>query len=105
LQLGFPKDYIPFRKDIAPHVILSKDAKYPLVTLDIPPGVIIEGDPMGKVVSLKFSDHDITYAQKFLDLAWDKYLCTKSVLGTGAILVEPQSWVTELEKSVILNWL
>jgi hypothetical protein len=72
---------------------------------EIPPGVIIEGDLMGKVVALKFSDHDITDAQKFPELAWDKYLRTKSVPGTGAILVEPQSWVVGLEKSGILNLL
>jgi len=44
---------------------------------------------MVKVFALKFLDHDITYAQKFLELAQDKYLCTKIILGMGAILVEP----------------
>jgi hypothetical protein len=104
-QSRFPRDYIPPRKDTAPQVRLPKDAKYPLVMPEIPPGVIIEGDLMGKVVALKFLDHDITDAQKFLELAWDKYLCTKSVPGIGAILVEPQSWASRLEKSGILNLL
>lgn len=72
---------------------MPKKAKYPLVTPDIPPDIIIEGDHdlahlMGKVVALKFSDHDIADAQKFPELARDEYLRTKSILGTGAILVE-----------------
>jgi hypothetical protein len=61
-QPMFPRDYIPPRKDTAPHVILPMDAKYLLVTPKIPPNFIIEGDMMGKVIVLKFSDHDITDA-------------------------------------------
>ena len=63
--MEFPKDYILLRKDTAPQVRLPEDSKYPLVTPDIPPDVIIEGDLMGKVVALKFLDHGIKYAQKF----------------------------------------
>jgi hypothetical protein len=76
-----------------------------LVTPEITPSVIIEGDLIGKVIALNFSDHDITDARKFPEIAWYKYLCTKNVPGIGAILVEPQGWVTRLEKSGILNLL
>jgi hypothetical protein len=42
---------------------------------EIPPGVIVEGDMLGKVASLKFVDHAITDVQKFPEMAQDKYLC------------------------------
>jgi hypothetical protein len=60
-----------------------------LVTLEIPSGVIIEGDMLGNIVALKFVDHDITDEKKFSKIAWEKSLCPKIVLGTGAILLEP----------------
>jgi hypothetical protein len=71
----------------------------------IPPGVSVEGDMLGKISTLKFSDHDIMDEKKFPELAREKYLCTKSVPGTGEILLEPQMWATRLEKSGILNLL
>jgi hypothetical protein len=71
----------------------------------IPPSVSVEGDMLGKVFSLKFVDHDITDEQKFLELAREKYLCTKSVPGIGAILLETQTWETRLMKMGILNLL
>jgi hypothetical protein len=89
LHLIFRRDYIPLRKESAPHDGMPKDMKYPLVTPDIPPGVVIEGDLMGKVAALNFSNHDIIDALKFPELAQDKCLHTKSVPGTSEILVEP----------------
>jgi hypothetical protein len=35
------------------------DGKYPLETSLVPPGVIIEGDMLGKVDTLKFVDQNI----------------------------------------------
>jgi hypothetical protein len=43
-----------------------------LATLEIPLGVIVEGNMLGNIVSLKFVDHDITDEQKFLELAMEK---------------------------------
>jgi hypothetical protein len=42
-------------------------------------------------------------SRSFLELEREKYLCTKSVSGIGAILVETQMWETRLENSGILN--
>jgi hypothetical protein len=47
---------------------------------------------LGKVVALKFVDHDITYEQKFPEMDREKCLCTKRVLVTGAILLETHMW-------------
>jgi hypothetical protein len=52
-------------KYIAPQVKVPADGKYPLATSKIPLGVIVEGDMLGKIVSLKFVDHDIMNEQKF----------------------------------------
>jgi hypothetical protein len=43
---------------------------------------------LSKVSGLKFMDHDITEEKKFLELAREKYLCAKSVLGTRVIVLE-----------------
>jgi hypothetical protein len=68
-------DYIPPQKYIAPQVKVPTDGKYPLVTPEIPVGVIVEGDMLGNIVALKFAVHDITYEQKFPKLEREKYLC------------------------------
>jgi hypothetical protein len=88
-QENFHRDYIPPRKDNAHQVKEPTDGKYPLATPTVPPSVSVEGDMLGKVVSLKFVDHDITDEQKFLEIAREKYLCAKSVPGTTKILLEP----------------
>jgi hypothetical protein len=62
------------RKDDAKSVTLKKDAKYPLVILEILYGVIIDEDMLGKVLQLKYVDHDITDTMKFLKLALSEYL-------------------------------
>jgi hypothetical protein len=89
--------------DNAPPIKVPANGKYPLETSPVPPGVSIEGDMLDKVVSLKFMDHDITDEQKFPELAREKYLCTKSIPGTRAIVLETQVWETRLEKLGILN--
>jgi hypothetical protein len=58
---------------------------------------------LGKVVDLNFMDYDITDAQNFPELAREKYLCTKRVSGTSAILMETQLWEIRLEKPGILK--
>jgi hypothetical protein len=40
----------------------------------VPSFVSIEGDILGKVVTLKFMDHDITDEYKFPELAKENYL-------------------------------
>jgi hypothetical protein len=70
-----------------------------LATPTVPPNASVEGDMLGKIVALKFVDRDITDEKKFPEMEWDKYLCTKSVLGRGEILIEPHTWATGLEKS------
>jgi hypothetical protein len=78
----FHRDYIPLRKDNAPQVKAPTDAKYPLATLVLPPGVSIEGEMLEKVSAVKFVDHHIIDEQKFLELAREKYLCAKRISGT-----------------------
>jgi hypothetical protein len=60
---------------------------------------------LGKVVGLNFMDHDITDEKKFLDLARENYLHTRSVPRTGEIMLETHEWVIGLEKAGILNLL
>jgi hypothetical protein len=64
----FPRYYTPLSKYTAKPVNLSKDAKYELVELEIPPGVIIEEYMLGLIHGLKYVDHDITDEKKFMDL-------------------------------------
>jgi hypothetical protein len=60
----FPRDYIPPRKDDAPPVTLQKTPYYKLVMPDIPDGVIMDEDMLGRVSQLKYADHDITDMMK-----------------------------------------
>jgi hypothetical protein len=45
--INFMKDYVTPRKLTTKKVKLPKDSKYELVELEIPSGVIIEGDMLG----------------------------------------------------------
>jgi hypothetical protein len=56
----FPRDYIPPRKSSTKSVNLQKDAKYPLAEPKIPEGLIVEGDMLGLIPTLKYANHDIT---------------------------------------------
>jgi hypothetical protein len=71
----------------------------------IPPRVIVEGDMLGAVSSLRFVDHEFSDEKKFPDLASRKYLRTFIDLETTFIRVEPKTWETRLEKSRIMNLL
>jgi hypothetical protein len=64
----FPRDYIPSRKPSTKQVHLQKDAKYFLWSHLIPEGVIVEGDMLGLIPTLKYVDHDITDEKKFPEL-------------------------------------
>jgi hypothetical protein len=102
---SFHRDYLPLRMDNAPQINVPTNGKYPLPKSPVPPGVSIEGEMLRKVVGLKFMDHDITDEKKFPELAREKYLHTRSIPGTGEILLETQEWATCLEKEGILNLL
>jgi hypothetical protein len=56
---------------------------------------------LGKIVGLKFMDHEITDEYKLSNLSKKKYFCMRSVPGIGAIMLEKQEWETELEKAYI----
>jgi hypothetical protein len=80
-----------------PHVKVLADVIYPLKIALVPHGVSTKGDMLGNVAS-KFVDHDIIDQHKFLELAREKYLCTRSVPGTRDILLEKHMWEIGLEK-------
>jgi len=88
-QLNFHRDYILPRKDTMPQVRVLTDRNYLLVTQEIPPGVIVEGNMLGKIISLKFANYNITDEQKFPEMEWENYLCTKSIPRTREIMLEP----------------
>jgi hypothetical protein len=93
----FTRDYIPLRKDDAKPVTLTKDAKYPLVTPNIPNQVIIDEDILGKVPHIKYVDHDITYIAKFHKLASSEYLELKIDSLTNQTIHVPKVWAKGLE--------
>jgi hypothetical protein len=87
LELRFRRYYIPPRKDTNP-INLSKDAKYELVEPEIPPGVIVEEDMLGLILSLKYADHDITDKKKFMKLASSKYLKSYINIEIKMVVIE-----------------
>jgi hypothetical protein len=84
-------------------VTLKKDAKYPLVMPDIPDGVIIDEDMLGKVSQLKYVDHDITDTTKFPELAPSEYLELKIDPVMNQTIPVPKVWARGLERAGILN--
>jgi hypothetical protein len=71
---------------------LNKNSKYPLMTPDIPNGVIIDEDMLVKVLDLKYSNHDITYTVKLPELASRKYLEMKIDLVMNQTILVPKVW-------------
>ena len=58
-------EYIPSRKDDSPTILIHKNAKYPLVKLDIPKGMHLMEDILPNLKKHSFADHDLW---KFLEI-------------------------------------
>jgi hypothetical protein len=99
----FTRDYILPRKDDAIPVTLKKDVKYPLVMLEIPYEVMIDEDMLGKVLQLKYADHDITDTMKFLELTLHEYLELRIYIVMNHPIHVPKVWARGLERDGILN--
>ena len=63
--------YISPRKDKAPHVTISKNAKYPLVKPTIPKGVHVADEILPNLKKMGIVDHDML---KFPKLAMSQYM-------------------------------
>jgi hypothetical protein len=102
LELRFTRDYIPLRKDDAKPMTLKKDTKYPLVTPDIPYGVIIDEDMLGKVPQLKYVDQNITNITKLPERALRKYLELKIDKMMNQTILVTKVWARGLERTGIM---
>jgi hypothetical protein len=60
---------------------------------------------VGGVNSLKYSDHDVSDAIKFPDLAAQSYLERRGEGPSGAPLLEPAQWILGLYNTDIMNLL
>jgi hypothetical protein len=96
LELIFPRDYIPPRKDTTNPVNLSKDGKYKLVEPEIPPRVIVEEDMLGLIPSLKYVDHDSMDKKKFAEVVSSNYLKRYISAEKKLVVIEPEIWATML---------
>jgi hypothetical protein len=67
--VNFPRAYVLPRKLTTKQVILQKQVKYDMVTPVIPLGVTIEGDMLGEIESMRYSNHDLGDFKKFPWLA------------------------------------
>jgi hypothetical protein len=89
--------------DDEPQINLPANAKYLVLLALVLVGVRSDEDMFGKFSNIKFVEYDIMDTQKFPELVNDQYLCRRTVLGMGGILVEPQDWASVLQKEGILN--
>jgi hypothetical protein len=76
---------------------VSKNVNHTLVTPNIPEGVIIDEDMLGKVPQLRYADHDITDTEKFPELVPHHYLELKVDPTTNQSIHVPQVWARGLE--------
>jgi hypothetical protein len=58
---------------------------------------------LGHVEKLKYSDHNIAYEDKFLELAKRVYMETVGMSRFGELLDHPLQWETGLQKTGILG--
>jgi hypothetical protein len=76
-----------------------------IVMPKIPKGVKTDDNMVGGVDSLKYSDHDVSDAIKFPDLAAQSYLESRGEGPSGAPLLEPAQWILGLYNTDIMNLL
>jgi hypothetical protein len=70
----------------------------------LPDIVVIVEDMLGKVLKIKYVDHDINDIVKFPDFMQEVYLENMGEVGTlGKPILEPAQWVTDLYNSGIMN--
>jgi hypothetical protein len=103
LELRFPHDYIPPRKDEGPPLTLQNTPDYTLVMPDIPEEVMIDEDMLGKVPQLKYVEHDITDVAKFPELAPHEYLELKVDPLKQQSIPVTKVWSIGLEQACLLN--
>jgi hypothetical protein len=99
----FQRDYILSRKTSTKHVHLQKEAIYPLVEPLILDGVIVEGDMLGMILALKYTDDDITNENKFPKLVPNKFLMKFISPKTHMIIIKPHVWDRGFQKEGLLN--
>jgi hypothetical protein len=72
----------------------------------IPDTVVTVEDMLGKVPKLRYFDHDVRYATKFLGLEEETYLEDMGEIGClGRPIMEPAQWITSLYNYGIVNLL
>jgi hypothetical protein len=91
------------RKYDSPPVTLKKSPYYELVTPDIPKGVIVNEDMLGRVSQLKYVEHDIIDTTKFPELAPHHYLELIKDVAMNQRISVPKVWERGLEQEGILN--
>jgi hypothetical protein len=71
----------------------------------IPEGVKVEDEMVGGVDTIKYSNHDVADAVKFLDLVPQNYLESRGEGPSGVPLLEPVQWILGLYNMGIMNLL
>ena len=99
-----PPYILPLKKT-ARKVRLPQNARYPMLSAPILKGVIKEGDMLGKIPRMKYSDHDLSDRNKFPDLAPEQYLRRVTNVDTAAYVLELQEWARGLKQAGFFNLL
>jgi hypothetical protein len=72
----------------------------------LPYAVVTVYDILGKVPKLRYVDHDVHDAAKFLDLTKETYLINTWEIGPlDKPIMDPAQWITGLYNSGIMNLL
>jgi hypothetical protein len=77
-----------------------------ITLLYLPDAVIIVDDMMGKVSKLRYADHDVHDAEKFLELAKESYLINTREIGPlDKPIMDLAKWIIGLYNYGIMNLL
>jgi hypothetical protein len=101
--LRFHHNYIPPRKDDAPLVMSQRYQDYRMVTPYILEAVIINEYMLGKVLHLKYVDHDIIDVENFPELMPHEYLELQIDPQTQQNIQKVKVWARGLERASLLN--
>jgi hypothetical protein len=92
--VSFLREYVPPRKPKKKQVKLQKEVNYDMVTLVIPLGVTVEGDMLGTIGNLRYSNHDLENLNKIPKLAPKNHLHIGMNPRSHVIKVEMKEWET-----------
>ena len=93
-------NYVLPRPADPPKIQITKNTRYPLVTLTVLKGFRVIMNILLNMKKMNFVDHDMW---KYLELAMEKYIVYVCNIESGPLLLVPMEWERGLEKDGLMS--